>query len=153
MDRGPTTTASIFLHVMYDQKWPRCTVPTMKILSCHSKKISFTKCFKTLSDARNAGNVSKTWRITIQINLPGTAVPSAKCFPTRRPWRRCVLDASQKNKLRRQRAGYSQSVWKPVIDRDQNKMKTTEGLEMKASDVARKHRWFNCLLSIATMAT
>lgn len=26
-------------------------------------------------------------------------------------------------------------------------MKTTEGLEVKASDVARKHKWFNCVLS------
>lgn len=64
-------TPTYCLHVVYDQKWPQCTVPTMQILSCHSKSNSFTKCLKH------------------------RATPTILATYTRQ--RKCVLDASKSN--------------------------------------------------------
>ena len=75
-----------------------------------------------------------------------TAVPSAKYFPTHRPWRKCVLDASKRNCEGKQPAIRNRSENRSLASKSE-KMKTTEGLEVKASDVARKHKWFNCVLS------
>lgn len=102
-------TPTYCLHVVYDQKWPQCTVPTMQILSCHSKSNSFTKCLKH------------------------RATPTILATYTRR--RKCVLDASKSNcegkELTIRNRSENTVIWIEI---------STKGLEVKASDVATKHK-------------
>ena len=164
-------TPTYCLHVVYDQKWPQCTVPTMQILSCHSKSNSFTKCLKHRATPqfwqpiRAGENVSwmrpkaiakgKSWLFAIGLKTRSFGSKSAQKVWK---WRlrtlprniNCLLSADHGNvdadvecKLRRRCSVF---VLPEAKSTDVDKFYGFQVLFIVVKDNFGTHKWLGCML-------